>query len=194
MLSIEQAKGTDIAELANIELKAAALYPKGRIPQAYCEQTLPLSILRKAQQEKLLYCAYLNSNIVGFASCHKYSDTKNNITKHNLHLDEIAVLPKFGNQGIGSQLMEAILFQCQTLKFNGMSLTTFCDLPWNAPFYQKFGFNALKESNMPKHVLNIVMEEQFIGLKYRVAMFIGLHEINLQLKAPTGRIYNNTLD
>lgn len=56
------------------------------------------------------------------------------------HLEQISVLPEFGKQGIGGRLLEAAANEAQDRGHDRLSLRTFADLPWNAPFYSQHGF------------------------------------------------------
>jgi 4-diphosphocytidyl-2-C-methyl-D-erythritol kinase len=63
-----------------------------------------------------------------------------------LHVEELDVLPEFGRRGIGAALLE---HACQWGNKNGFiaaTLSTFRDVPWNAPFYARHGFQTLEPS------------------------------------------------
>lgn len=56
------------------------------------------------------------------------------------HLAQISVHPDHGRRGVGTALLEAAAERA-TLKGHGsLTLTTYADLPWNAPFYARHGF------------------------------------------------------
>lgn len=60
-----------------------------------------------------------------------------------LHIDELNVLPKWQGGGLASALMAALAEHASGLGLVRLTLTTFRDLPWNAPFYARRGFEAI---------------------------------------------------
>lgn len=165
MITLRLGNLDDLLDLADIEISAASLYPAGKVPEPH--ESLPYEVMRKAVRSKLLFCAEKmqtnNKNtLVGFAACHLY--------QNYLHLDELSVLPSVGRQGIGGHLVAQVIETSQALQCKGTTLTTFSDLPWNAPFYKKHGFNELSYSKSPVEVQAMLDEERSIGLVNRISM------------------------
>jgi GNAT superfamily N-acetyltransferase len=63
------------------------------------------------------------------------------------HLWQIAVLPPAGRQGHGTALMEAVFEWARSFGYPALTLTTFADVPWNAPYYARFEFRIVDESS-----------------------------------------------
>jgi GNAT superfamily N-acetyltransferase len=59
------------------------------------------------------------------------------------HLEQIAVHPDHGREGVGSALLEAVVAEAAALGHRRITLTTFRDLPWNGPWYTARGFAPL---------------------------------------------------
>lgn len=55
-------------------------------------------------------------------------------------LAELSVDPDHGRRGIGSALLEAVLERARWCFHRAVGLTTFRDVPFNAPFYARRGF------------------------------------------------------
>jgi GNAT superfamily N-acetyltransferase len=49
------------------------------------------------------------------------------------------VLPEHAGQGLGAALIEAVCSWAHTRGFDAVTLSTFRDVPWNAPFYTRHG-------------------------------------------------------
>jgi GNAT superfamily N-acetyltransferase len=64
----------------------------------------------------------------------------------NAHLASLGVWPDLGRRGIGSRLLAAACDWAASTGRSAITLTTFVDLPWNAPFYSSRGFARLPES------------------------------------------------
>ncbi|WP_217630357.1 GNAT family N-acetyltransferase [Nocardioides exalbidus] len=82
------------------------------------------------------------------------------------HLQQISVHPDHGRRGLGAALLEAAAERA-TLKGHGsLTLTTYADLPWNAPWYARHGFVEFADDD-PRTAtqLEISAEEERLGLQ-----------------------------
>jgi len=61
------------------------------------------------------------------------------------HVDQVSVLPEHGRRGIGRALLEAAIGWAAASGRDEITLTTFRDVPWNAPFYRTLGFEELTD-------------------------------------------------
>jgi GNAT superfamily N-acetyltransferase len=59
------------------------------------------------------------------------------------HLQELAVLPAHMRQGVGSALLAAACDWARTAGYPAITLSTYADVAWNAPFYASRGFTEL---------------------------------------------------
>ena len=110
----------------------------------------------------LLYVAESSGKVVGFATCSEVDGY--------LHLDEMSVHPDHGRQGIGSALATRVIRESVDRSLDGVTLTTFEDIEWNAPFYSRLGFRQLAPGTLPKHVRHHLDEEMASGMTGRVGM------------------------
>ena len=62
-----------------------------------------------------------------------------------LHIREMSVHPDHQGQGIGAVLLRAIGIDAQNSGFSALTLTTFTDVSWNAPFYARLGFERIAD-------------------------------------------------
>jgi GNAT superfamily N-acetyltransferase len=81
------------------------------------------------------------------------------------HLDELDVLPAHGRQGLGSALLETVCEWAGSRGFSAVTLSTFRDVAWNAPFYARRGFAVVPPSELPPELLEIVTREAQRGLR-----------------------------
>jgi GNAT superfamily N-acetyltransferase len=56
------------------------------------------------------------------------------------HIVELAVIPRWMRQGIGTALLERACEWARAHGYPAMTLTTYADVPWNAPYYARRGF------------------------------------------------------
>ncbi len=83
------------------------------------------------------------------------------------HIHQVSVHPAHARQGIGAALIEHV-----TRTGRAVTLTTFRNVPWNAPYYERLGFLAVTE--MSPGLAEIMREEASRGLDpaTRVAMVL----------------------
>jgi GNAT superfamily N-acetyltransferase len=80
------------------------------------------------------------------------------------HVEEIDVLPAHGRRGLGGALIEAVCSWSHTRGFSAVTLSTFRDVPWNAPFYARHGFVVIPPDELPPELSRIVQVERSKGL------------------------------
>lgn len=56
------------------------------------------------------------------------------------HLEQLSVLPAYGRQGRGRALVDAAKAEVARRGHAVLTLRTYADVPWNAPFYARCGF------------------------------------------------------
>jgi GNAT superfamily N-acetyltransferase len=67
------------------------------------------------------------------------------IVDGDAHIWQLSVHPSTGRRGLGTALMHAA---CDWASSNGLpavTLTTFRDVPWNGPFYERLGFHVVDD-------------------------------------------------
>ena len=78
------------------------------------------------------------------------------------HLEQLSVHPDFGGRGIGRSLVEAALGAARSRGYMSMTLCTFADVPFNAPFYASCGFEEYPQPGQALAALRI--HEAQLGL------------------------------
>lgn len=80
----------------------------------------------------------------------------------NAHVQELAVLPSHMRQGLGSSLLDAACDWARTNGYSAITLTTYAEVAWNAPFYESRGFVELTE--LTPELVEIRDWERDVGL------------------------------
>jgi N-acetylglutamate synthase-like GNAT family acetyltransferase len=114
------------------------------------DQHLPAILAQSA------WVACEEEEIVGFLNAERTSDA--------LHIREISVLGRVMGRGIGRQLIETAATAARTSGLSALTLTTFRDVPWNAPYYQRLGFELLAEAELDARLISILAHEVAAGL------------------------------
>lgn len=68
--------------------------------------------------------------------------------ERELHIWLFAVRLNSQGKGIGRALLETALAFAMHIELDGLTLTTFRSIPWNEPFYARFGFKTLEKDSM----------------------------------------------
>lgn len=128
--SLRLARPSDAAMMPEIELAAASAFA--------AEQDFDFSHTRSEPDFARLirrgHClvAHVGEAMAGFLVAEPFS--------RELHIWEMDVLPAYQRRGIGAGLVRAAQIDARNTGFKALTLTTFRDLRWNAPFYARLGF------------------------------------------------------
>jgi GNAT superfamily N-acetyltransferase len=61
----------------------------------------------------------------------------------NAHLEQVSVHPGHARRGIGRALVDHMIAWARQAGFPAVTLTTYTEVPWNGPYYQRLGFRYL---------------------------------------------------
>jgi len=137
--TIRPATPHDIPQLVLIEQAGNELFgPTGLIPPEHMDDHVSIEWHQDAIEAQM-------STVVANADDHPVGFTLTSQRPPDLYLDEIAVHPDHGRQGLGGALLQHVLHAAKEAGERSVSLSTFRKVPWNAPFYAKHGFKPLPE-------------------------------------------------
>lgn len=80
------------------------------------------------------------------------------------HLEQISVVPEHGRRGIGQALVQAVADWARARGDREVTLTTFRDVAFNAPFYARHGFVVLNDEDLTEGLRAVVAKEAADGL------------------------------
>ena len=82
----------------------------------------------------------------------------------DLHIHELAVRRDRQRQGIGRGLLNRAILWAHGRGLPGVTLTTFRDIAWNAPFYRRLGFKVLADHELDARLAGMLRREAELGL------------------------------
>ncbi|MFC0623680.1 GNAT family N-acetyltransferase [Kribbella deserti] len=82
----------------------------------------------------------------------------------NLHVEQVSVHPAHGRRGIGRSLLDELAVYAAGLRVPALTLTTFAEVPWNAPYYARCEFEVLAEADLTPGLRQIREHEASLGL------------------------------
>jgi len=162
--AIQLALPAHVPSLPGIERSAASLFA-GILPPALLDATTPLPMLEEAQQEERLWVAVdAGGSPVGFVLVE--------LVGARVHIDELDVSPDHQRRGVGKRLLRAVAAWAGDHGFAEITLTTYRDIPWNAPAYRGMGFDFVPPSELDEHLRGHIDQEEAagFGVAVRVAM------------------------
>jgi len=88
------------------------------------------------------------------------------------HIEQISVHPDNAGRRIGRALIEHVAARAAAGRVPALTLATFTEVPWNAPYYERCGFRRLAPDELTPGLRKIRAEEALAGLDHwpRVCM------------------------
>lgn len=85
------------------------------------------------------------------------------------HIEQVSVAPSHARRGLGAALIEHL---AAVAARPALTLTTFRDVPWNAPYYERLGFTVVEPADQGPELAALVCREaeRIPGDTPRVAM------------------------
>ncbi|EAP99317.1 probable acetyltransferase [Janibacter sp. HTCC2649] len=157
-MPVRPATAADLSRLAAVEALGDALFETVFGP---LDWPAPLSGEERAAEPG--FVLVVGEPVVGFAHVLELGG--------GWHLEQIAVDPAHGRRGLGSALLDGVCREVASRGGRAVTLRTFADVAWNAPFYARHGFVELEAE--PEWMGPLREAEERIGLMRlggRVAM------------------------
>ena len=156
--SVRRAEPADVPLLAGIEAAGDVQFA------GYLDSSVGASATDVRQRVADGLVLVIGSPAVGFAHLIELDDG-------SAHLEQLSVHPRAQRRGLGRTLLRAVFGIVRDRGLERVTLTTYADVPWNAPFYARLGFTVVRE---PSGALgHVVADERRRGLDRelpRVAM------------------------
>lgn len=148
--------------LPRIERSAAAAF-RGSSQDAIADDAVsPASLYVPLQAQGLVWVAQDAQDPPdaegpsGFAACEAFDGA--------LHLWELAVRRERQGQGVGRALIRAVTDAARARGCAAVTLTTFREIAWNAPFYARLGFRELAAHELDGRLAEVLSREAAKGL------------------------------
>ncbi len=162
---VRMATHDDCQQLPAIEHAAAEMFrPLNLVDFENGPHVVSLEYLRQQCSEDLLWVAVQDEVAVGFVVA--------DVRDGDFYIAELDVHPGHGRKGLGAALMKLACDEAFARGFDRVTLNTFRDVPWNAPFYTRLGFTEIDEADWRPWMVALAgrMEQSGMDLKTRVYM------------------------
>jgi len=158
---IRLANLNDLPEVKEIELEAAHRFDGSGLLDAITDAdqnvcTFDPDKLRELTAKQQVWVVCLDNKTVGFAIC--------SIFGNRVFLEEIDVMMAHGRRGLATRLIRTACSWAKEKGLVAMDLATFEEVPWNAPFYKKLGFEILPRHQWTPEIIEQWQHEEKSGL------------------------------
>jgi GNAT superfamily N-acetyltransferase len=167
MTHVRTATGADVAAMQEIEVRAGRAFADVGLPEVAGDEPLSDAVLTAHAADGR--CAVAVSPDAGTVIGYIVVDR---VDAHG-HVEQVSVDPDHQGQGVGRALMTWAEDWARADGRQGVTLTTFRDVPWNAPLYRRLGFRDLAPDEIGPGLMTVVSDEAAHGLDpaTRVCMF-----------------------
>jgi len=141
--SIRLARGADAEAMPAIERAAGAMFERIEgLAGIAGQHTVPIERLLRYIARGHCLVAVREEAPIGFIVTEPFG--------RELHVWEFNVHPDWQGRGVGSALLRGCMIDARNSGFAALTLTTFGEVPWNAPFYRRMGFVDIESGDHPR--------------------------------------------
>lgn len=152
---IRAARAEDYPTLQEIERAAGTLFRDVGMPEIADAE--PYDDDQLASATALFVATGEDDEPIGYAMVE--------LVDGHAHLGQISVMPERHGQGVGTRLLDAVVDWAREQGHAEVTLTTFRDVPFNAPLYAKRGYVVVPDADWTDGLRELVAREATLGLE-----------------------------
>jgi GNAT superfamily N-acetyltransferase len=154
---VRRATAADVGALQEIEVRAGRAFAEVGLTEVAADEPMAAAILEAHAADGR--CAVVvgdDDRPLGYVVVDR-------VDAH-AHVEQVSVDPDHQGRGLGRALMAWVDDWARADGRRGVTLTTFRDVPWNAPLYRRLGFRDLAPDEVGPGLMTVVSEEAAHGL------------------------------
>ncbi len=156
-MGIRRARASELERLRELELAAGVSFAEiGMTEVAEAEPPSADSLLPYQQDGRVWVQADGDDRPIAYALI--------DVVDGSAHLEQVSVDPEFAGRGLGRELIDHAADWARDRGFSTITLTTFTDVAWNGPYYERLGFRYLSVDELTPQLRAIRAEEAAAGL------------------------------
>jgi len=133
--TIRTATPADIPAFAHVEINAGELFRSVGLDDLAGDFSSPEFVMSFVQTGGAFVAVHTDGTVAGF--------TLTFMLDNAIHLQEMSVDPAHGRRGLGGRLLQAVDTWASESGCSHVTLSTFKDVHWNAPFYARHGYQIV---------------------------------------------------
>ncbi len=137
--TIRLATETDLPRLVDVEVAAGSLFHAVGMSEV-AEDVPRIADLTEDLAAERIWVACVGTEVAGYITAE--------VIDGNAHVAQVSVDPNFARRGLGRAMIEFVEAWGRTAGYPATTLTTFRDVPWNAPYYLRLGYKVLPDSQI----------------------------------------------
>lgn len=153
---IRRAEPEDFVKLSAIEVSAGELFREHGHGDIADHPPTDMPFILSCARFGTVLVAEMKGELAGFALAASFD--------RHAHLYEVSVSRHHQGHGVGCLLVNAVCNWATESGYNAITLSTFTDLPWNAPFYAKLGFSIVEPGDFSPALRLLSGREEGSGL------------------------------
>ncbi|WP_163572545.1 GNAT family N-acetyltransferase [Fodinicola feengrottensis] len=156
-VAIRLAGETDLPVLRRIEVAAGKAFAEIGMDEVAGDEGLPEEQLRAYQQDGR---AWVATDAADHPAAYVLAD----VVDGNAHIEQVSVDPDHAHQRIGQALIDQVGRWARERGHPALTLTTFVEVAWNLPYYERLGFRRLTTAEVTPGLRTIRDHEASLGL------------------------------
>lgn len=156
-LEIRSGRIEDLPACREIERSAGRVFADWNMDEIAKDEPIPLSDLAIYCNDQRLWVAVDDSDKpIAYIVVDRVDS--------RAHIEQISVHSNYAGKKIGQALIERAVLWANEQRMDAVTLTTFRDIPWNAPYYERCGFVVIPEENVLPDLRKLRLVEAHHGL------------------------------
>lgn len=156
-MAIRAVRPDELTVLQDIERAAGRCFRDIGMPEIADDEPLTTGELARYQRARLAWVAVDGADApVAYLIADRVDG--------NLHVEQVSVHPDHARGGVGRSLLEHLAGLAVRERVPALTLTTFTEVPWNAPYYARCGFRLLDDDGLTPGLREIRAHEAAHGL------------------------------
>ena len=162
---IRAARSADLPALREVESAAGAMFHDLGMTAVANDEPLSLAELATYQEDGRAWVATDDAD-------RPVAYLLVDVVDANAYVEQVSVHPGHARQGLGKALLDTAASWARQRGLAALTLTTYSEVPWNAPYYRRLGFDVVPADDQGPGLRRLRAHEADIGLDRwpRVAM------------------------
>ncbi|QPP10001.1 GNAT family N-acetyltransferase [Streptomyces bathyalis] len=163
-MHIRAAAERDLRRLQQIETAAGGIFRELGMDRVADDVPPPLPALRRYAHSGGLWVAVDGRGEGAAPEDEPVAYVMTEPVDGNVHIEQVSVHPRSAHRRIGRALIDHVARRAEAAGVPALTLCTFAEVPWNAPYYERCGFRVLAGYELTPGLHNIRAEEARAGL------------------------------
>lgn len=155
-VTVRPATSDDFARLQEIEVAAGRAFAEVGLPAIADDAPFSIAELEAFRRPGRLWVLDAETTVVGYVAV--------DVLDGSAHIEQVSIHPDSARRGLGRLLIDHVVDWTAARGMGAVTLTTFRDVPWNGPLYERYGFRVMSADEVGPDLRTRCDEEADDGL------------------------------